>query len=280
MIFFLQGFQFKNLKDVNLNHCEFITKLPDICTPNLETLELSSCKNLVEIHESFGFHEKLKNWSLDNCKKLKILPRNLMLKSLEKFNLRECQRLEKFPNIHPEMKDLKVLNLSGSSIRELPSSIGYLTGLERLDVYGCQNLRDLPDSIYKLQQLMELEIITTKLRTVYNSFDSFSGNGFLKMKVLHLNDVNLNTLDILMKPDYFPAMESLYLSGTNIITIPESFSRFPRLKTLEISNCKQLCEILGLPQSIRFVDATNCMMLDPQSSLSQVSLSLSLSLKF
>ena len=277
--FFLQGFQFKNLKDVNLKHCEFITKLPDICTPNLETLELFSCKNLVEIHESFGFHEKLKKWSLDCCKKLKILPRNLMLKSLEEFNLRECPRLEKFPNIHPEMTDLKVLNLTGSSIRELPSSIGYLTGLERLDVYGCQNLRDLPDSIYKLQQLMELEITTTKLRTVYNSFDSFSGNGFLKMKILNLSpDVNLNTLDILMKPDYFPAMESLFLSGTNIITIPESFSRFPRLKTLSISNCKLLREILGLPQSIRSVDATNCMSLDPQSSLSQVSLSLSLSL--
>ncbi|XP_050245754.1 TMV resistance protein N-like isoform X3 [Quercus robur] len=268
---FKQGFQFKNLKDVNLKHCEFITKLPDICTPNLETLELFSCKNLVEIHESFGFHEKLKKWSLDCCKKLKILPRNLMLKSLEQFNLRECPRLEMFPNIHPEMKDLKVLNLTGSSIRELPSSIGYLTGLERLDVYGCQNLRDLPDSIYKLQQLMELEITTTKLRTVYDSFDSFSGNGFLKMKILHLNpNVNLNRLDILMKPDYFPALESLYLSGTNIITIPESFSRFPRLKTLSILNCKQLREILGLPQSIRSVDATNCMSLDPQSSLSQI----------
>ena len=276
--FFRQGFQFKNLKDVNLKYCEFIMKLPDICTPNLETLELFSCKNLVEIHESFGFHEKLKKWSLDCCKKLRILPRNLMLKSLEQFNLRECPRLEKFPNIHPEMKDLRVLNLSGSSIRELPSSIGYLTGLERLDIYGCQNLRDLPDSIYKLQQLKDLETTTTKLRTVYNSFDSFSGNGFLKMKSLHLSpEANLNRLDILMKPDYFPALESLFLCGSNIITIPESFGRFPRLKTLSILDCKQLREILGLPRSIRSVDARNCMLLDPQSSLSQVSLSLSLS---
>ena len=80
-------------------------KLPDICTPNLETLELFSCKNLVEIHESFGFHEQLKKWGLDCCKKIHILPRNLMLKSLEQFNLHEYPRLEKFPNIHPEMKE-------------------------------------------------------------------------------------------------------------------------------------------------------------------------------
>ena len=99
------------------------------------------------------------------------------------------------------------------------------------------------------------------------------------MKILHLSPhANLNALDILMKPDYFPAMESLYLSRTNIITIPKSFSRFPRLKTLSIINCKQLHEILGLPQSICSVNATNCMSLDPQSSLSHLSLSLSLSL--
>ena len=103
--FFRQGFQFKNLKDVNLKYCEFITKLPDICPPNIETLELFSCKNLVEIHESFGFHENLIKWGLNCCKKLQILPRNLMLKSLEQFNLHECPRFVKFPNIHPEMKE-------------------------------------------------------------------------------------------------------------------------------------------------------------------------------
>ena len=269
------------MKDVNLKYCEFITKLADICTPNLETLELFSCKNLVEIHESFGFHEKLKKWSLDCCKKLRILPRNLMLKSLEQFNLRECPRLEKFPNIHPEMKDLRVLNLSGSSIRELPSSIGYLTSLLGLYLDDCQNLKDLPESIYKLQQLGSLRISTTKLRPVCNSFNSISEDGFLRLESLDLGDCgNIVELDFLMKPDYFPALKTLNINGTNIVTIPESFSRFPRLRRLGIGNCKQLRDIQGLPQSIRYVDATNCTSLDPQSSnrlLNQVTLSPSLS---
>jgi Leucine-rich repeat (LRR) protein len=118
-------------------------KLPDLCAPNLEELNLSYCKNLVEVHESIGFLYKLQRWDLEDCENLQILPRSLMLKSLECFYLKGCSRLEKFPNIQPKMNCLVVLELQKSGIRELSSSIGYLTGLMRLDLYDCQNLRDL-----------------------------------------------------------------------------------------------------------------------------------------
>ena len=83
-------------------------------------------------------------------------------------------------------------------------------------------------------------------------------------------------LDLLMKPDYFPALEGIDLAGTDIITIPESISRFPRLKYLYIANCKHLREIQGLPLSISRVHAENCPVLDyesPSGLLNQVSLS-------
>ena len=50
--------------------CESITKLPNLCTPNLENLDLSFCKNLVECHESIGFLDKLQKLCLFSCKKL------------------------------------------------------------------------------------------------------------------------------------------------------------------------------------------------------------------
>ena len=108
------------MKYLNLSGCKFITKLPELCTPNLETLELSYCENLVKIHESGEFLHKLKTWKLDYCKKLQNLPNNLMLTSLEV--------------------------------------------LEELSLRDCNNLRDLPDGIYKLQQLRCLWIPTAKLR--------------------------------------------------------------------------------------------------------------------
>ena len=221
------------MKHLKLSGCKFITKLPNLCTPNLEILSLSNCENLVEIHESGEFLHKLKTWNLDYCKKLQNLPNNLMLTSLEV--------------------------------------------LERLRLYGCKNLRDLPDGIYKLQQLRDLWTHTAKLRPTCNSFDSSSGYGFLKMTSLRLSYSSIIELDLLMKPDYFPALEWIFLSHTNIITIPESISRFPRLRVLSLHNCKHLREIQGLPLSIIKVEAYNCPLLDyesPSGLLNQVSLFL------
>ena len=264
-----------NLKRLDLSKCENLVRLPKLWAPNLNYLYLSFCRNLVEIDECFGSLEKLKSWYLDDCRNLQILPSQLRLKSLDSFYLPRCSRLEKLPNFHPEMECLKTLYLCGSGIREVPSSIEHLTKLEELIFFGCKNLRDLPDSIYKLQQLRELETTIAKLRLTCNSFDSSSEYGFVKMKELYFRGYkSIIELDLLMKPDYFPALESIDLSYTNIVTIPESISRFPRLESLYIMNCKLLREIQGLPQSIMFIDAENCMLLDTQSPsglLNQVS---------
>ena len=173
------------------------------------------------------------------------------------------------------MECLEILHLSGIGIREVPSSIEHLTKLHELWLIDCKNLRDLPDSIYKLQQLWQLITPTAKLRPTCNSFDGSSGYGFVNMELLFFwGYENIIDLDLLMKPDYFPALKRIDLSDTNIVTIPESIRRFPRLEDLFIRNCKLLREIQGLPQSIEWVDAKNCMLLDTQSPsglLNQVS---------
>ena len=134
---------------VNLSGCEFITKIPKLWAPNLENLDLAFCKNLVEIDECFGSLEKLKRWNLAHCRKLQFLPSQLRLKSLKYFCLTSCSGLENLPNFHSEMGCLEILYLGESGIRELPSSIEHLTKLETLSLDKCENLRDLPDSIYK-----------------------------------------------------------------------------------------------------------------------------------
>ena len=67
--------------------CESIIELPKLCIPNLEALDLSFCQNLVKVHESVGFLDKLKIWDLQGCEELQILPNNLRLKSLVDFIL-------------------------------------------------------------------------------------------------------------------------------------------------------------------------------------------------
>ena len=211
-----------------------------------------------------------------------------MLKSLEKFKLNGCSRLEKFPDIHPEMKCLNYLSLERCGIRELPSSLLYLTGLDSLYLKNNSKLRNFLVGANKSQMREEEDIPSAKLRLACNSFNNFSWpTGFLCLHWLDLrNSPRIEVeLDSWMQPDYFPALTYLYLSETGIVTIPESISRFTTLRRLFLSNCKELREIPRLPQSIRTVWATNCDRLDTQSSsrlLNQVSLSFSFSfsLKF
>ncbi|XP_030965721.1 disease resistance protein RPS6-like [Quercus lobata] len=254
---FKQGFQYENLKMINLRSCEFITKLPDLCCPNLEKLDLQDCKNLIKIHESIGFLEKLKVWTLRGCSQLQILPNTLMLKSLGYFDLNNCSRLEKFSDIHPEMKCLKKLFLGHSGIRELPSSLLYLTELDTLELPCCRKLTKF------------LVIPSAELRPACNSFNNFLGpTGYLSLTKLDLTGcVRIKVeLDSWMQADYFPILTDLVLDSTSIVTIPESISRFTRLQYLSIRYCRKLREIPRLPKSIRTVVALYCYRLDPQSS--------------
>ena len=199
-----------SLKYLSLRNCESITELPEFYAPSLEELDLCYCHNLVNVHESVGNLDKLQIWNLQGCGKLQILPNNLRLKSLEEFLLIDCLRLEKFPNIHPKMKCLRSLDLSWSGIRELPSSIKYLTRLELLDLCYCKNLRYLPNDIYKLQLIDKLSIPTAKFRQSYDYLDSFSSYGFLMLDTVSFRgNKNIIELDFLMKPEYFPILKSL-----------------------------------------------------------------------
>ncbi|XP_030938858.1 disease resistance protein RPP2A-like [Quercus lobata] len=239
---FKQGFQYQNMKSINLRECASIRKLPDLCAPNLETLDISGCENLIEVHEAIGSLDKLKIWYFMDCKKLQILPSSLRMKSLECFSLCYCISIEKFPNIHPEMKCSR-LYLSDSNIREWPLSLGYLIrALTELYIDNCQDLGDflVRCSGYEFTNLRELQVWKC--------------------------DGNIIESHILMKPDSFPSLKYLDLDGCSIVTIPRSISRFTRLRDLSMCYCKKLQEIPRLPQSIISVSVTDCILLDMSSS--------------
>ena len=260
-IFFPQEFQFQNLKSINLSGHESITKLPNLCAPNLESLDLSFCKNLVECHESIGFLDKLQKLRLLSCEKLQNLPSHLTWKSLDTLDILSCTSLDFFSFFFDEWC--------------------LMMWFHGLYSYCCKNVVDLQDIIYKLPPTEVLCIYTRKSRdwcgrSIFGK--SFAFLDLSNVENLDLSNVgNLIELDFLMKSNYFPVLEHLYLNEINIITIPESIIKFTRLETLGIKCCKYLCEIPRLPQSIRGVYILNSYSLHPQSSnrlLSQVFLSL------
>ena len=84
-----QGFTFKTFKTLKYIDftCKNITKLPDLLTPNLETLNLATCKNLIHVvHPSIRRLGKLEIWDLGECQKLCTLP-NMLLKVYDEHML-------------------------------------------------------------------------------------------------------------------------------------------------------------------------------------------------
>ena len=238
------------------------------------------CDNLIEIHDSIGLLDKLESLQLSHCKKLQILPSTLKLN--KSFWLYGCPRVEKFPNIHPEMKYLEEgLIVDDTNIREWPPSLRYLT--ENITQLRISDLKKNGINLWK-EECENLEDL--------KDIDNLFGNSI--------------DLDFYMKNDFLPALRYLTILGSNIVSIPESISklsrlehicicrckelreiqsifRLPRLKEIYISKCKELREIQNpmLPQSIRRVIIKKCPSLLPQSSsrlLNQVR-SLSLIIK-
>ncbi|KAK9901199.1 hypothetical protein M0R45_002170 [Rubus argutus] len=97
--------------------------------------------------------------------------------NLTYMNLSGCASLMELPEIIGKMDSLIELDLSGSGIKELHPSIGYLIGLEELYLQNCENLSTLPCSIYGLQNLEWLNLSTfSKLVTFPANTRSLHGD--------------------------------------------------------------------------------------------------------
>ncbi|XP_075659709.1 TMV resistance protein N-like [Castanea sativa] len=232
------------LKYMDFNYCKNITKLPDlsVIAPNIKRLELDNCENLVEIHQSVGLLEALEYWSLVYCKNLKMIPRNLKLKSLQCFNLQGCRSLWKFPNIGQSTERLA-----------LPPSIGNLTSLQEL-IIGTKYLNDLPSCFSTLPNLNLLCMYDVE----YFPKNLDIPDCFPKLEELVVIDSNITTLpDISSR---FPQLTSLYISNCCNL---QKISRLPScLVTVQVTGCKsldpqssrrllrQFAEKVGLPRNI------------------------------
>lgn len=238
---------------MNLSSCQFLEKIPDLSgIPNIEFLDLKNCTSLVEVDDSVGFLDKLNTLNLNGCVNLTRFVTRLRLKSLEELDLSNCKRLESFPEIEVEMESLWSLQMHGSGVRELPSSIAYLTGLCELTLQGCFNLTGL----YFCSTLATLDLYGYNFVTLPECISKF-----VSLEKLHLCDCK-SLLEI--PQEVLPlSLHSLYL---NDCTSLEKIPKLPpssKVEYVSLMNCV----------SLRGYDITENSILD-QVSVSSLSVSL------
>ncbi|KAF8024588.1 hypothetical protein BT93_F1686 [Corymbia citriodora subsp. variegata] len=231
---------FGKLKLINFSECQSVVCMPNLnCTPSLEELNLGGCKNLEHVHRSVVHHGKL-----------------------QLLHLYGCSKLQRFPDIPDKVKALREILLTGTSIKELPTSIENLVSLEILVLQDCKKLEILPSSIYKLQNLKTLLLDgCSKLnkfpKKEEDSSDPHMEMGFPKLEWLDLRRCNLSEVEFLEDCSCFPFLRDLWLSKNNFTNLP-TCGHLYNLLTLDVSYCRQLQEIRKIPGQLRGLEAVCC----------------------
>ncbi|KAL2338798.1 hypothetical protein Fmac_013244 [Flemingia macrophylla] len=262
--------KFEDLTFTNLFHCQSITQIPDLSgAKNLKVFKLDKCHKLVRFDESVGFMPNLVCLSASECTMLTSFVPKMYLPSLEVLSFNLCKKLERFPHVMKKMDKPLKIHMMNTAIKELPKSIGNLTGLEHIDMSICKGLENLPSSFLLLPKLVTLKI--DECSQLGGSFKKFKeshsvANDCPNLASLHYCDANLSCEDIYVLIEIFPKLEDLNVSHNGFVALPKSIRGSFHLKSLDMSFCRNLKEIPELPLSIQKVDARHCQSLTLEAS--------------
>ncbi|XP_062012756.1 disease resistance-like protein DSC1 [Rosa rugosa] len=149
----------KSLEDLLLNGCSSFENFPEILEPmeRLKSLWLGGTKfkELPCLIENVFVRKEL---VLPGCRSLESVPNSILppssvilWSSMSSLYLGYCTMLEEIPDCIFSLNRLSELNLSGTMIRSIPSTINQASRLRSLCLQDCKRLESLPKLPYFLQ---------------------------------------------------------------------------------------------------------------------------------
>ncbi|GLU24209.1 hypothetical protein SLE2022_401610 [Rubroshorea leprosula] len=241
------------------NHItEIPSSMPPPKCPMLTTLLLSN-NRIITIPEAFFEHMLgLKILDLSWNKELSRLPSSVSkLEKLTTLLLKGCNSLREVPSLS-NLVGLKKLDLSWTSIEQLPQGLNMLTNLKYLGLGGrlSETLDEQLQNLSKLQHLLvnaypdaETEY---KWETIGN-WGKLQNLELLDLRYLHNLNMVFREVGAVAESAPLPAgtFSSLqYISVVECDKIKTVFSvrwlgYLQKLQTIDVSSCKQLEEIIG-----------------------------------
>ncbi|KAF8034866.1 hypothetical protein BT93_C1019 [Corymbia citriodora subsp. variegata] len=214
---------------------------------------------------------------LNSCRKLTKLSDSIgMLKHLTQLEISDTSIAE-VPNTIVNLNSLKVLKMNNSLMRKLPEAIGMMEKLE--EIYGerCSQLEMIPSDIVRLQSLKILKLTETCVVNVPKlpeSLVSLSLSSTVSEKDPEISNLlSLQNLELC-----FPLTDIVHSSILKraphisnqycklelfiITSISSYLGCFRCLKELELKNCDNLCYVGQLPSDLREFTVDNCRSLE------------------
>ncbi|XP_057750204.1 disease resistance protein RUN1-like [Arachis stenosperma] len=191
-----------------------------MCLDNLKELDLSDSENLVKT------------------------PNLSQAPNLERLFLRGCRKLK---HIHPSTGDLRklvVLDLSDcTSLMSFPITVFGISSLKSVDLRGCsrlfggKELENGSESSIQCQSTVWSTFKRLKLRLPFHFFNSSKSR---YNNVFHLWRLSVARLSCV---------------GNNIVRVPDFINKLPRLRVLELDNCKRLMYVDDFPLPLPYPTA-------------------------
>ncbi|XP_034889990.2 uncharacterized protein, partial [Populus alba] len=172
----------RNLRTIDLSYSPYLTELPDLSMA--KNLDVTTCptisQNMTRLHL-----EQTSN---------KEVPQSVNCK-LERLYLSGCSKITNFPE---NLKDIRILYLRGTAIKEVPSSIQFLTRLEMLDMSGCSKLESFPEITVPMKSLQSLYLSKTGIKEIPLSFKDMVCLEVLTLHGTPIKELPLSIKDMVM----------------------------------------------------------------------------------
>ncbi|KAL3727497.1 hypothetical protein ACJRO7_032259 [Eucalyptus globulus] len=214
----------KNLKVLNLAHCQCLERTPDfLAHSNLEHLILSGCKSLIKIDGSI-------------CQ----------LKSLVFLDVSYCRILERLPETVGNLDSLTKLDISHTRIKKVPDPIGMLKNLKVMKMHN--NVQSRIFNAYKKSEKLKGKAISYYFYYVTH-FHAEVGDQVYRRGSIETWESGWPVVDAL--PRLLESLIELELEVLRVDTFPD-LSNLANLKVLHLGfgppNCDgKSCGLLEEP---------------------------------